>query len=289
MKNSCLLLVMLGFLYLNTNSFGQTSASDTGEVFVSTIDNAKFVETQQLHRYYFNFGTSYGFDNQSDIHWDYKNETSSSGEYFRDAVSTSCGSGFALHAGFGKKISNTVSLELNIKFLFNPETVQNYYSDYDNSRLAVSSFIFSATPTINIDLPKITPKTTPFIKLGLSVAIPHIYYTEDYTYSTYDWSYVYKLEWTEKGNVALGYEVQAGLRFKLSEAIDFTVGVAATAMNYKPAKLTYTKVTHNGGDVTSYFPEIKYVTSYRSEGNTSPQVSRNLSSIGIQAGLRFVL
>ena len=289
MKNSCLLLMLFSFLCLDSNSYGQTSETDTGEVFVSTLDNAKFSEIQQSHRYYFNFGVSYGLDNQSDIYWDYKNEASNNYTYFRDAVSNSCGSGFAIHAGFGKKISNLVSLELNVKFLFNPKNVRNYFSDYENSPLAVRAFIFSAIPTINIDLPRISPKITPFIKLGVSVAIPNIYYTQDYTYTDLPYTSIYKFEWTEKGNLALGYEVHAGVRTRLTQAIDFTMSIDAVAMNYKPAKQTYTKVTHGGGDVTNYFPEIKYVTSYKGEENTSPQVSRSLSSIGVQAGLRFIL
>ncbi len=224
----------------------------------------------------------------------YNNETDEYEESYK-SVYGSFGSGISVQLGLGGSINEVLGYDVEVGYLAGKKnSFSETYSDEDymeKSTTEISSGSFQLAPSLTFTSG--TGKLRPYTRIGPVIALTKLK-NENTQIDTFDdIKQVYEFELT--GGMSVGFKGVLGLTFNSDKKLQFFSEISFISMSYAPKEGEITAYTANGENVLSSIPKEQRKVKFKDkidsddEGNFDLRDKYSMGSIGIQAGIKYVL
>jgi hypothetical protein len=286
---------------------GEYSAS--GQDARSTIEKkaddfiSRYGYDEDYSRFYIrtSFSFDYGLCNYDPC--DYYDEDQGVGYDYLTTVHFDPGTGLDYDLYGGYHVNRFISVGLGLDYLHGLNVKQTRTGTGEggsfSETLKLHSSVFSIRPTL--ELSPGFDRINPFIDFGAVIGIvPRVMDKETSTTSIGTATTEIIQTGVYHGGVPIGFDIKAGVDYKLSKSFNLYADLSFIGMNYTPTKYSMKSYTVNGIDelssLTTKQKETVFVKSYdRSENIPSDSPNKQLketipfTGIGLDIGVKIIL
>jgi hypothetical protein len=230
------------------------------------------MSSAQSHRVYFSVG--HNFPTSKAVLGSFQSNYS-----FNQFIST-YSEGIVYQGGYQFALIENLLFDINFNYLPGYKD-EKYYLESDGSYASYSNSCFSFIPSVNIKIE--IGKLEPYTKFGFSVNFIKLETRRKSgnIFSNGDLNFKYK------GGATLGFVGGAGINFLFDKTIIGFIEAQLNSFTYYPTELEESYI-YNGTKITNKY-ELKENENTNSIDNIIPSQDFPFNSLGIIAGLRFVL
>lgn len=215
-------------------------------------------------------------------------------ERSEEAVHGSFGSGLSFHLGVGASINGSLGYDVEAGYLVGRKyTTQYSYTSgsyINREKQEISSSSFQIAPSLTFTAG--TGSIQPYTRVGPVIALSKLK-SKDSEYNTYSGiNEITENEYT--GGISLGFKGVLGVAFNTDKKLHFFGEVSFVSMSYAPTEREITAYTVDGNDALNSIPKEFRKTELKdkitnTDTHAELQQKYSLGSLGIQAGVRFML